>query len=81
MTLARSNATRRLASGPARGSARWLRQWLLLLDQGPEPVMQALTSSSLAARELRQNSPFAGVLSEPERLAILRSFQEAHALR
>jgi excisionase family DNA binding protein len=78
--LARENARRRLASGPASGSARSLRGWLRLIDQGPEPVMQALTSTSNAARDLRQSSPFAGVLSEPERLAILRSFQEAHAL-
>lgn len=78
--LARENARKRLASGPASGSALWLRRWLRLIDQGPEPVMEALTSSSNAARELRQNSPFAGVLTEPERLAILNAFQEANAL-
>jgi excisionase family DNA binding protein len=79
--LARENARKRLASGPASGSAFWLRRWLRLIDQGPEPVMEALTSSSNAARELRQNSPFAGVLSEPERLAILNAFQEANVLQ
>jgi excisionase family DNA binding protein len=78
---AEKHARRRLAGDPASGSARWLRRWLELLDQGPEPVMQALTASSEAALELRQNSPFAGVLSEPERLAILHAFQKAHPLR
>jgi excisionase family DNA binding protein len=81
LRLAQENATRRLANGPSSGSARWLRRWLRLIDQGPEPVMQALTSSANAARELRQNTPFAGVLSERERLAILGAFQEANALR
>jgi excisionase family DNA binding protein len=81
LRLARENANRRLAKGPAPGSARWLRRWLRLIDQGPEPVMQALTSSANAARELRQSTPFAGVLSERERLAILSAFQQANALR
>jgi len=36
--------------------------------------MEMLTSTSEVAREMRQNSPFAGALSEPERLAVLRSF-------
>lgn len=38
--------------------------------------MEMLTSASAVAREMRQNSAFAGVLTEPERLAILRSFQQ-----
>lgn len=81
LRLAKENAGRRLAQGPASGSAHWLRRWLRLIDQGPEAVMEALSSTSNASRELRQNSPFAGVLSEPERLGILNSFQQAHALR
>jgi hypothetical protein len=80
LRVARDNANKLLARGPSSGTERWLRRWLRLIDQGPEAVMQALTSSSNAARELRQNSPFAGVLREPERLAILSAFQEAHAL-
>jgi excisionase family DNA binding protein len=74
---ARGNARRRLAQNPSSGSERWLRRWLELLDHGPEAVMQALTSTSPVSRELRQNSPFAGVLDESERLAILAAFQQA----
>lgn len=81
LRLARENADRLLARGPASGSERWLRRWLRLIDDGPEATMEALTSRSNAARELRQSSPFAGVLSEPERLAILDAFQEAHGLQ
>jgi len=75
LQVALENARRFLARGPSSGSAHWLRRWLRLVDQGPEPVMEMLTSTSAVAREMRQNSPFAGVLSEPERLAVLRAFQ------
>lgn len=81
LALARRNIDRRLREQPASGSERWLRRWRELLDRGPEEVMDALTSSSPASRELRQNSPFAGVLSESERLAILDAFQRANPAR
>jgi excisionase family DNA binding protein len=81
LALARRNIDRRLREQPASGSERWLRRWRQLLELGPDPVMDALTSSSPASRELRQNSPFAGVLTEAERLAILESFQKANPLR
>lgn len=82
LELARGNAKRSLSRGPSSGSARWLRRWLRLIDRGPEPVMEVLTSTSGVARELRQNSPFAGLLSESERLAVLESFQRhSKALR
>ncbi len=75
LELARENARILLKRGPSAGSARLLRRWLRLIEAGPEPVMEMLTSTSEVAREMRQNSPFAGVLSEPERLAVLRSFK------
>ena len=43
--------------------ARWLREWLGLIDRGPEAVMRAMTSIDPLARELRQNSPFVGLLA------------------
>lgn len=52
----------------------WLERWRRVLDRGPEAVMQALTSTAPEAVELRQNSPFAGVLPEDERRAVLDSF-------
>jgi hypothetical protein len=54
-------------------SARWLERWRTLVEQGPEAVMRALVAESEDAVELRQNSPFAGVLSQAERLAIIRA--------
>lgn len=55
---------------------RWLDRWREVLDAGPERVMEVLTSRSLEATELRQNSPFAGVLPDDERSAVLRAFAE-----
>jgi hypothetical protein len=55
--------------------AGWLRDWLGIIERGPEAVMRAMTSIDPLARELRQNSPFLGLLSGEDRRAILASFQ------
>lgn len=75
LTYARTTIERLLEAEPA--GARWLRQWLDLIDRGPESVMRAMTSIDPIARELRQNSPFLGLLPADERLAILNAFQAA----
>ena len=54
----------------------WLERWRRVLDAGPEAVMEVLTSTAPEASELRQNSPFPGVLPEKERRAVLDSFTE-----
>lgn len=55
-------------------TAQWLAEWQEVLASGADAVFAALTSPSLHAAELRQNSPFAGVLSEQERTAALEAF-------
>lgn len=73
---ARRNLDGMLASS-ARGSAKvWLREWQQLLDGPVEGVLEALTSRSPRARELRQNSPFAGVLTERERRDVLAGYSQ-----
>jgi excisionase family DNA binding protein len=52
----------------------WLERWRAVLEAGPEAVMAVLTSTAPEAAELRQNSPFAGVLPDDERRAVLDSF-------
>ena len=74
--LARENLSRLRQVHPSGMSARWLGEWQLALDVGPEAVLQALTSHTPLATELRQNSPFAGVLGEAERRAVLRAFRD-----
>ena len=47
-----------------------------LLESGADAVLDVLTSPAPEAIELRQNTPFAGVLSDAERQACLRAFRE-----
>lgn len=51
---------------------RYADRWEQLLARPLPEIRRALTEESQAADDLRQNSPFAGVLSEPERRRILR---------
>lgn len=52
----------------------WLDHWEAILDEGAEAVLDVLTSRTPIAVELRQNSPFAGTLTEAERRAVLSAF-------
>jgi excisionase family DNA binding protein len=54
----------------------WLDLWRKTIDSGPDPVLNALVSDNPEARELRQNSPFTGILSPDERMTVLKSFRE-----
>ena len=57
-------------------AATWLSRWQAVLDAGVETVLETLTSRAADAVELRQNSPFAGVLPEAERRAVLAAFAQ-----
>ena len=75
--LARASANlRRLRTQhPGRGmTARWLGRWEEVRDAGVDVVGDVLTSQGRAALDLRQNSPFAGVISEEMRSRVLTSF-------
>jgi hypothetical protein len=50
---------------------RYAAQWEQLLDRPLPEIRNALVDDSQEADDLRQNSPFAGVLSEPERRRIM----------
>jgi excisionase family DNA binding protein len=56
---------------PERTPWEWLDRWQAVIDEGPEAVLEALTSSAEYAVELRATSPFAGILSEVERRTVL----------
>jgi len=62
---------------PEGGAWAWLDRWQVVLDDGPEAVLDVLTSSAAYAVELRSTSPFAGVLSEEERKAVLVAFADS----
>ena len=54
---------------------RWADEWRSLLDQSVPQVARAISSASPRARELRQTSPFAGVLTEQERRRLLQAVE------
>jgi excisionase family DNA binding protein len=62
---------------PEGGAWGWLDRWQVVLEDGPEAALDALTSSAAYAVELRRTSPFAGVLSEEERAAVLAAFEDS----
>ena len=61
------------AGGPGREHEGFetRREWERLLEGPLTELLTALTSPSPRSRELRQNNPFAGVLSEEERRRVL----------
>lgn len=58
------------------GTNPWLKRWRAVLDAGVDVVLGVLTSRDLEAVELRQNSPFAGVVSYREREQVLENFRQ-----
>lgn len=76
LARARENLTALRAQHPRGQAARWLAEWNQLLDGPTERVLEVLTSTTQYARELRQNSPFAGVLTPQEREEVLTAFTE-----
>lgn len=69
----RDNLAHLNRAGSRGASNRWLAEWQRILEGPVAAVLDALTSRTPRARELRQNAPFAGVLSEEERLSVLRA--------
>lgn len=76
---ARSNLVtmRQIARGQAQ---RWLDEWTRLLDGPLDQLLDALTSRAPSSRELRQNTPFAGLLSDEERVQVLAAWRQAQAV-
>ncbi|GIF18667.1 excisionase family DNA binding protein [Actinoplanes tereljensis] len=59
----------------------WLKRWQERIDEGPGAVLRALTSEEPESLELRQNSPFAGVLPQEQRRKVLAAFTHSGAGR
>ncbi len=75
LSRARRNLTKLQRTHTRGQGARWLAEWDHIVNGPIEGVLDALTSTSPRARELRQNSPFAGLLSEDERAKVLNAFR------
>ncbi|MCD0449462.1 hypothetical protein LO762_09700 [Actinocorallia sp. API 0066] len=56
------------------GRNPWLVRWRIVLDSGVDAVIEVLLSRDPEAVELRQNTPFAGVLPQEDRERLLAGF-------
>lgn len=73
---ARANLSKMRSS--ARGEAqRWLDEWDRLLAGPVDRLLDALTSRNPRGRELRQNSPFSGVLTAATRDEVLDAWRRS----
>lgn len=65
-----------------RGQARvWLDEWSRLLGGPLDALLSTLTDPSLRGREMRQNSPFAGLLTDDERATIIANWRDSSGQR
>ena len=81
MAAAAINLRRLRRMHPDGQAWEWLDRWDAVLDQGVEAVLDALTSSAEYAVELREASPFAGILTEADRAEVLAAFAASRADR
>lgn len=72
---ARANLGRFSAVHAGTMAAYWLGLWEDALDGGPDRVLSVLVSDTQEAAEMRQNSPFTGILTADERRSVLESFR------
>lgn len=71
-----------LARPMARGQARlWIDEWSRMLDGPVDALLATLTDPSLRGREMRQNSPFAGLIDDDERAAIVDRWRVSESVR
>jgi excisionase family DNA binding protein len=75
MEKALGNVERWRSSHRADGmTARYLDEWERVLRSGVDTVVEVMISPTPEACELRQNTPFSGVLPDETRQRILRAF-------
>ena len=76
---ARANLSRWLQTSDNR-SVPDLHEWQRLLEGSFAELLALLESSDEHATSLRQSSPFCGILSPQERLAIIREYRQREAV-
>lgn len=75
MKIARRNLRNWQAVHRSEGMSAWyLNQWEHVFAQGIDEIRRTLVGKDRHSVELRQNSPFSGVLTDSQRMKVLRSF-------
>ena len=75
LDVARERVRGWMAENPQRP---YVRQWARILEGTPESIVSFLVDRSELSRELRQSSPFAGVLDPQERWRIWRETRDLY---
>jgi hypothetical protein len=81
LDIARENLNLLQARHTRGRTAAAMTRWRELVDGSLEALLAVLTSPSMTSRDLRQNSPFAGVLTEAERQRVLRTAEDPRTER
>lgn len=77
---AKQNIARWLPQQRSDGNtADYLHEWENILDSGLDRILEALTAKDEKSCELRENSPFAGILSQDRRAKVLDTFRTYRA--
>jgi excisionase family DNA binding protein len=75
--LARENLERQRMAHPRGKAQQWFSRWEQLLDGPLDDILQVLTSNSVPVnRELRQNNPFAGLLTDDQRERVITAARQ-----
>ena len=78
LALARQNLSRMIEH--AAGASQLLGEWRVALERPIEALLPLLTDPAPWARELRQVTPFGGVLSASERAHVFAAFKDQERL-
>jgi hypothetical protein len=77
LRLAEGNLRRAEAVVAANAATRWVQEWRTVLGRGPDAVRDALLEPGDHGHDMRQMSPFAGLLPDEVRQAVLDSTDAA----
>ncbi|CAD6531820.1 hypothetical protein LMG27952_02625 [Paraburkholderia hiiakae] len=75
--MARANLARWIPLN--RRAQPWLSEWQAVMDQGLDVTLALMTDPGEYATEMRQSSPFTGILTEDERRNFLAAWRAHHS--
>lgn len=79
--LRRARANLRTMRAAQPGVGPLLDEWRRVLDRSVEEIVEAMLDPGVRARDLRQVTPFAGVLTTTERTAVYEKFRRSEERR
>ena len=79
LQIAETNLDRMSEQHP--DASRLLNEWGTILARSVESIIETMLNPSLHARDLRQVTPFAGVLAAAERTAVYTRFSDTERLQ